>query len=73
MCLVRACFAAALTTAAALVSIGCQPSWPTGLSLGEPVQGPLPEGTPQHFEVHGARFEPKAAYEIEAVVLSTMR
>ncbi len=37
------------------------------------MQGPLPDGTPKSFEAHGARFEPKAAYEIEAVVLSTMR
>jgi hypothetical protein len=59
---------------AVAVCVGaCQASWPQGLDLPDPVQSPLPDGTPAEFQANGARYVPKVAYEIEAVVLSTMR
>ena len=62
------------STAIAVAALtGCQPDWPAGLALPDPEQTVLPADSPASFEHHGARFETKAAFVVEGVVLSTMR
>jgi hypothetical protein len=61
---------AALT---ATVLVACQPSWPSGLELPAPEQGPVPEGAPERFMHRGNVVQPVAGYTIEGLVLSKMR
>lgn len=62
-----------VTAVVLVAAAGCQPDWPTGLTLPDPEQTALPADSPASFQHHGARYDVKAAFVIEAVVLSTMR
>jgi hypothetical protein len=64
---------AAVAVVVATGTMACQPSWPPGLNLAAPEQGPVPDGAPERFMHDGNVVQPVAGYTIEGLVLAKTR